>query len=81
MSDVITTPGKFEGCPPWAVEFWDTVLDGGEDDREEVDGVLVSIFSVTDRDRDAWPVLANVARIRIWEDDQGFVHTETIPID
>lgn len=71
-------PGKFEGEPPWAEHFWNLSLEGGHDSAEEdEDGYFVVAFSVTDEDIVKFPELNGVDEIRLWEDNQGFVHTET----
>jgi hypothetical protein len=77
---LITEPGKFEGCPEWAPYYWDLSLEGGHDSGEEdTDGVFVVAFSVTAEDVGRFPELDGLDEIRLWEDDQGFVHTETTP--
>lgn len=69
--------GKFEGEPVWAEHFWGLSLEGLHDSGEEDDsGQFVVAFSITDKDVELFPELAKVSEVRLWEDDQGFVHTE-----
>ena len=75
---IILSPGKFEGEAVFVPVFWAGVLDGGEDDTEGLyedgDG-LVSVIELTDTDRAAWPELGITRILKLWEDDQGFVHS------
>jgi hypothetical protein len=75
---IITSPGKFEGQPIWLPAFYSYVLDSCDDGLEEAEGgLLVSLFLITDEDRQAHPTLpADKCRLRIWCDTQGFVRYE-----
>jgi hypothetical protein len=73
-SGIIRSPGKFEGEPVWAPYFWEMLLDGIAD--EEDDGEVVT-FHVTDADRAEFPELAEIAVIRMWERQDGFVCSES----
>ena len=81
--DIIRHPGKFEGEPTYAPYFWDAVLDGGGDEEVIADDgqTPVSFFNVLPEDREKFPSLANVTRVEIWEDQDGFVHTIATRID
>jgi len=68
---VIRSPGKFEGEPVWAPDFWALVLEGSADDHER--GVY--IFEIDSSDVERWPELREAKKIEIWEDDLGFVNT------
>lgn len=83
MSDVITTPGKFEGAPRYVPYYWNLAIEGegeefypdaievGPDDWEPA-GPLVSYFRVDaeESERFGLPIGSDVW---LWEDSQGFV--------
>ena len=72
---IITNPGKFEGEPVWVPYFWDCYLDGGAEHDDE----HVLVFDVTDEDRAKFPgMLDDVAQVRLYESEIGFVHAETV---
>lgn len=73
----IASPGKFEGEPAWAPSFWDAALNGFADDD---DGVRFA-FWPDPADRREWPELAGVAKVLLWQDEQGFVHSDTVTND
>ena len=62
-------PGKFEGEPAYVPYYWDAYLQGcyADDDGE------VITFDVTDEDRDLFPELQGVRRVRLYETGSGFV--------
>jgi hypothetical protein len=64
----IHSPGKFEGERRYVPYFWSVFLDGGADD----DGRVVSI-PLEDDDRALFPELARRHRVRLVEDEAGFV--------
>lgn len=72
----ITAPGKFEGEPIFAPEFWSMGLEGFSDS----DNGRVYGFRVNDDDKGKWywPILkkwlGRKRSLKLWEDDQGFVH-------
>ncbi len=68
---IIRSPGKFEGEPMYAPYFYDALLNGFADEDE--DGVAT--FIITDEDRKLFPMLADTKSVRLWESDQGFIHT------
>jgi len=71
----IRSPGKFEGCPAYALHYWDMSMNGMADETDDCDGVLVDVFDVTEDDRKLYPEIGEDAHaIRLWEDDYGFVH-------
>lgn len=73
---IITSPGQFEGAPLYVPAFWEYVLENGEDWTEETENDEIYVFKLSREDREHFPVLADVAELRIWEDEQGFVHHE-----
>ncbi len=87
VDGVIRSPGKFEGEPVWAPHAWELALDGAGDDEdcdceapEDYDHCncpTVSVLYPLTEDYAEFPELADVAVIRIWERDDGFVCTET----
>lgn len=70
VDGIIRSPGKFEGEPVYVPYFWNAALEGGGGDED--DGELI-IFNVTADDRETWPELAGVERIKLLETDVGFV--------
>lgn len=78
-SDLIRSPGKFEGEPLWAVYFWNLAMDGSGDVEWDDDDTEVTTFQIQDEDRELFPELTEegITAVSLWEDSQGFVHTET----
>ena len=70
VNGAIRNPGKFEGCPVWAVYFYDLLLDGGADSDD--DGVAT--FRITAEDIAEYPELAGASGVMLREDDSGFIH-------
>jgi hypothetical protein len=68
--ETVSHPGKFEGCSAWVPYFWDKGLNGMADD-DEYD---VFTFEVTDEDEMIFPELADVSRVYLSEDGNGFVN-------
>lgn len=73
---VIRNPGRFEGEPLWAPYYWDVYMNGGADDD---DGGCLS-FDVSEDDRVIFPELADVARVEIYQRDDGFISSATIRV-
>lgn len=70
---IITSPGKFESEPLYAVAFYEEGLNGcaDQDDGERY------AFEVTPEDRATWPEIPTDANwIVITESDNGFVSVE-----
>lgn len=77
-SGIIRSPGKFEGTPVWAPFYWDLSLEGCADDEEcDEHDTLVEVFDVDSSDVEMFPELSGVKQVRLWSDDQGFVHTKS----
>jgi hypothetical protein len=75
---VITSPGKFEGEMYYAVSFWGEALDGFSSNDEYLeDGTVVAVFELCQEDYKNFPELEGNTFLRIWEDEQGFVHCMT----
>jgi hypothetical protein len=74
----ITQPGKFEGEPVFAPHYWQQALEGFSDAD---DGrVFTFRFALNGRDSNC-PFYTELKRwlgrkrsLKMWEDDQGFVH-------
>lgn len=77
FADMVTHPGKFEGCAAYVPYFWDAYLNGGADDDER--GVVR--FDVADEDRRMFPELADVAAVFLFEDENGFITDLGRPAD
>lgn len=77
-TDIIRSPGKFEGEPLWAVYFWNLALDGSGDVEWDDDETEITTFQIQDEDRAIFPELAEegITSVSLWEDSQGFVHTD-----
>lgn len=72
----ITSPGKFEGEPWWAVALWEMALEGFADDTlDEDDGGPTDLFTVDEEliERFALPADWEGHTIGVYEDDFGFV--------
>lgn len=73
---IITSPGKFEREPAYAVHFWDAAMDGfGDTHYDEYDSP-VDFFEVTDDDLKDWPDLEDIYGVSLYTDDSGFVHLQ-----
>ena len=71
-------PGKFEGEPDYTTYFWDFVLDGGGDETfYDIDGKPVDMFRLDETDYEEFPELEGDKYLVIWEDDNGFVNSQT----
>lgn len=75
--EMVKGPGKFEGEPIYAPYFWDLAMMSGEDDTEWDGDTMISVFDVSDEDLAMFPELNGVKTIRLWEDGNGFVFTES----
>jgi len=73
---VITAPGPFEGEPYWAPYFWEAVHDGDGQEFDDGCGHWVTQFSINAADIAEFPELAAYSQVCIWEDSDGFIHTE-----
>lgn len=58
--------------------MWDNVLESASDFSVNDDGTEIEVFEINSDDIAEFPELANVAGVGIWEDSQGFVHTEEL---
>ena len=82
-SNIIRSPGKFEGEPRYVPYFFDAELNGAPDDELDDSGTLVTVFKITEEDVGLYPELANnVDRfICLWESDDGFAYHDIISRD
>lgn len=67
---IISSPGKFEGCPRYVPYFWERALEGFSDD----DGRGNIRIAVIPEDKDIFPELKKRRSIKLRSDDQGFVY-------
>jgi len=67
--DIVSRPGKFEGCAPYVPHFWEAYLEGLADDD---DGAVLR-FDVTLEDVAEFPELADVESVFLAETDCGSV--------
>lgn len=74
----IVSPGKFEGEPIYVPYFWDMTLSGCAPDEEfDEDGNHIYSCHVHAEDHAQFPEeLRLVACVYLWEDEQGFVHSQ-----
>lgn len=76
---IITNPGKFEGEPSYVPALWDAAIEG-RSDRTVMDGETeISCFQI---DEEIAEAIGEAGAMRgmfvcLWEDDQGFVFSET----
>ena len=68
--EIVSHPGKFEGCNPWIPYFWEAYLNGCA--SEDYGRTLA--FDVDETDRTIFPELEGVERVYLWESDSGFVY-------
>lgn len=71
-------PGKFEGEPAYAEHFYNLALQGDADENfvDSFD-VQIDVFKVDQEDTAHFPDLINDEFVLLWEDEQGFVFTDT----
>ena len=87
IQGTVRGPGKFEGEPTYALYYYDSIMAGCSDDIVDIGhcedddygecGERVDVFNLTDFDRALFPALGDAIRLRLWEDDSGFVYVET----
>ncbi len=68
-ADIVSHPGKFEGCAAYVPFYWDEYLDGCAD-RDDGD---VLGFDVTKDDKVIFPELKRRRTVKLIETDQGFI--------
>ena len=73
---MIAALGKFEGEMCYAPYFYDFIMDGSGDEETAEDGVLITYFNVRYEDREQFPELEGIERVRCYETDQGFFYCE-----
>ena len=71
VNGVIINSGKFENEPVYAPYFYSISLDGGAD---EVEADEADIFYVTEEDIKEFPELKGEHRVRLCEDNNGFIY-------
>lgn len=68
----ITTPGKFEGEPWWALELYDFIMNGGGDETLYDSDTPFEIFNVDKDMATRYDLDPSITRIACHESDQGF---------
>lgn len=68
-ADIVSHPGKFEGCPTYVPHFWNVYLDGMADR----DGGKVLGFDVDKSDKQMFPELKKRRTVNLIETAEGFV--------
>lgn len=71
VGGLIKSPGKFESECIFVPFYWKLALEGGADSDDGTD----FIFNIDASDVEMWPELQNAVRLRLWEDENGFVHS------
>jgi hypothetical protein len=66
--------GKFEAEMCYAPYFYDLIMNGSGDGETEEDGVWVTYFDIRDEDREQFPELEGIERVRCYETDDGFFY-------
>ena len=72
---MITSPGKFEGEMIYAPYFYDLMMNGLHTEHEEYNEYdeLTYHFDILKEDIDIFPELIGVARVYLFENNDGFV--------
>ncbi len=70
---MVSRPGKFEGCSTYVPYFWEEFLEGFADEEYDDDDKHVLSFNVGETDKSIFPELKRKKKVRLVEDDQGFV--------
>ena len=65
--------GKFEGEGNYVPYYWEIGLDGGADDEIYSGDTPIWVFNVSPEDKAMFPELKGRKRIKLWENEQGFV--------
>jgi hypothetical protein len=81
--EMVKGPGKFEREPSYVPRFWEDTLAGMCDDEvidKPSDETVKYLFRVSPGDVREWPDLANVGALLLWEDNNGFVHSDRLTI-
>jgi hypothetical protein len=81
VDGIIRDPGKFEGEPLFAPDFYESVLDGcGEDLSFSEDGCGESavLLQIEPNDRIEFPELGTALYVLVTENEQGFVSVSLI---
>lgn len=72
---LVSTPGKFQGEQRYVPYLYHVAVEYGADDEEwDDDDEVTYIFKITDEDHDKFPELEVGRTVRIFTDNNGFVH-------
>ncbi len=77
--EMVSRPGKFEGCPVYAPYFHDLIMDGGGDSSyyDEYERCH-DIFKLDPSDTTLFPELAKVYAVDCFTDDNGFFYCSPV---
>lgn len=71
-------PGKFEGEPPYAEYFYNLAMESGADETFiDSGGTQIDAWKLEQDDYERFPDLINDEYLLLWEDEQGFIYTDT----
>jgi hypothetical protein len=74
-NNIITSPGKFEGCHEIVLPFYESAMCGCADEIEEEGSYDVYIFEkFTPKELNQWPELRETVKLELIIDDMGFVY-------
>lgn len=79
---IIRSPGKFEGEPVYAPDFYDAAMDGCGEDLAYMDdgwGEFTTLIAIEDSDRKEWPEIDHSEMFAlVTESNQGFVSVQLL---
>lgn len=71
-------PGKFEGEPAYAEYFYNLAMESGADETFlDSASTQIDVWRLEADDFDKFPDLINDEYVLLWEDEQGFIYTDT----
>jgi hypothetical protein len=76
IMDIITSPGKFEGCLKSTPDYWEQALEGAYDMDVDYGGDYFYVFILTNEDREALGADQSDYSLWLHEDNWGFVHEQ-----
>jgi hypothetical protein len=79
-TDLIPSPGRFEGEPTYVPYFWDSFLRGERGEGGRTHGAFVT-FDVRPADRLRFAALEYASRVILWQNEDGLVRSvrEDVP--
>ena len=71
-------PGKFEGEPEYTEYFYNESMESGADETfVDSNDVQIDAYKLENDDIEKFPELINEEYVLLWENDDGFVMTDT----